>query len=185
MIELGLDIKIHVIDILNHLSKICLPISSQQMNTIVLISDILSLLLADKNPIIQQCALETFERIVNKSPHEEIAQNAISKDKKVKKLVTDYLEKIINPRSTLKTDDYFNIQQKYVFKHECIDFEDEDPEESSHKRRKIDKQEVNVITNRIKSDVSLLHRTLGLEHDLDRNLKEILDVLNRQTNFSL
>ncbi|KAF2882953.1 hypothetical protein ILUMI_23224 [Ignelater luminosus] len=185
------NIKIRIGQILLSLSTRSFKLSMELKQITTVLSEIFSVLLQDKNPVIKQNILEVFIDFLNATPHEEIIHNAIKSNIELQNITSNFLQKEVNKSTSVNTDDYFKKQKDYKFEHVCplgMSKCTQVEENNSRGKRKTEitnKDEIKVIMKRIKSDLELLHKVCGKENLCEENINDVTDILSKRVGFRI
>lgn len=117
------SLKFSVIQIIRGLATKTLEPSPDQQFVCSKISKLFSCLLEEKNPLVKETALETFEYFAHFTAHESIVADAVADSEAIQVLVTSYLQK--NPPAfdsdaePLNHHEYLAFQAKLCCNHKC------------------------------------------------------------------
>lgn len=182
-------IKIRIGQILLSLSTRSFKLSVEVTQITTVLSQIFSILLHDKNPIIKENILEVFIDFFNATQHEEVIQKVIRNDVELQNITSNFLQKEVNKSTLVNVNEYFKKQKNYKFQHVCplVLSQVEVEENNSQGKRKpmTDRNEITVIMKRIKNDLGLLHKLYGKENLLEENVNDIVDILSKRIGFRI
>lgn len=112
-----------VIQIIRGLATKTLEPTSDQQLVCSKISNLFSCLLEERNPLVKETALETFEYFAHFTAHESIVADAVAESRCIQDIVTSYLQKDIpdveSALEPLHHHEYLAFQGNICCKHKC------------------------------------------------------------------
>ncbi|KAK7865461.1 hypothetical protein R5R35_002339 [Gryllus longicercus] len=117
--------KIKILTLLRAFAEKVFEFDTLQRNVFQAVVSIFVVALQDKNSVVQQEALCTFEYFAHVTTHEDIIKICLKSSKGLQEQITTYLKKTPNfvPSKTIsnKYADYLKMQNKCVFTHQCLE----------------------------------------------------------------